>query len=298
MLDRIEFLVGEALNALRRNIWMTFAAITTSAVALFLLGGLGIIFLAFSNFMTDLGKKAEMKVMLSDKISDKDAVKLGDKILKIDGVSSIEFVSRDKGLKEMLVQNPDLDVEGLEIDNPLPNSYVVRVKDLRSFENVAGKLQKMQEVEPNGVKFPKEEKNFLADSIRVFQWLGLVLGSLMLVTSGVLIYNTIRMSVVSRRREIRIMQLVGATRFIVWAPMLLEGIIQGTFGGILATFVLWSAHTVVQRAIVQNLSAFGSGGQFPLQQAFLVLCIAGAIYGLVCSLIAVREPLQLGRKPA
>ena len=230
MLDRIEFLVGEALNALRRNIWMTFAAITTSAVALFLLGGLGIIFLAFSNFMTDLGKKAEMKVMLSDKVSDKDAQKLGDNILKIDGVSSIEFVSREKGLKEMLAQNPDLDVEGLEIDNPLPNSYVVRVKDLKTFENVADRLQKLPEVEPNGVKFPKEEKNFLADSIRVFQWLGLVLGSLMLLTSGVLIYNTIRMSVVSRRREIRIMQLVGATRFIVWAPMLLEGIIQGAFG--------------------------------------------------------------------
>ena len=117
----------------------------------------------------------------------------------------------------------------------------------------------------------------------------------MLVTSGILIYNAIRMTVLARRREIRIMQLVGATRFMVWAPMLIEGIVQGAIGGTLAALVLWSAHSIVQATIVKSLYAFSQMAAFPVNQAFLVLGLAGASYGLVCSMIAVREPLQFKR---
>ena len=117
----------------------------------------------------------------------------------------------------------------------------------------------------------------------------------MLVTSGILIYNAIRMTVLARRREIRIMQLVGATRFMVWAPMLMEGIVQGAIGGLLAALVLWFAHGVVQVTVVRSLYAFSKLGQFPVGQAIFFLGVAGAVYGLVCSMVAVREPLQFKR---
>ena len=295
MLDRIEFLIAEALSALRRNTWMTFAAVTTSAMALFLLGGMAFAYLGFANFVTELGKKAEMKVLISDKVPDKDATKLRDTFLALEGVSSVRFVPREQGLKELLAQNPEIDVEGLEIDNPLPNAYIVHVDDLKVFDQVANKIQSHKEVEKNGVKFPAEEQNFLSDSMRLVQMLGFILGGLMLVTSGILIYNAIRMTVLARRREIRIMQLVGATRFMVWAPMLIEGIVQGAIGGTLAALVLWSAHSIVQATIVKSLYAFSQMAAFPVNQAFLVLGLAGASYGLVCSMIAVREPLQFKR---
>lgn len=295
MLDRIEFLLSEAFIALRRNLWMTFAAISTSAMALFLLGGICFVYIGFASFVSHLGQKAEMKVILNDKVPDPAAKALGDKILKVSGVSSVRFIPRDEGLKELIKQNPDIDVEGLEIDNPLPNAYVVNVKDLKVFDTVAGQVQAFKEVEKDGVKFPAAEQNFLADSMRVTQWLGLVLGGLMLATSGILIYNAIRMSVLARRREIRIMQLVGATRFMVWAPMLLEGIVQGAIGGFLAALVLWMAHGIVQATVIRNLSAFGKLAPFPTSQVIPILLVAGACYGLVCSLVAVREPLQLRR---
>lgn len=298
MLDRIEFLLNEALVALRRNLWMTFAAISTSAMALFLLGGICLIYFGFAAFVSQLGQKAEMKVLVRDSVPDASAKALGDRLLKIDGVSSVRFVPRDVGLKQLIKDNPDIDVEGLEIDNPLPNAYVVNVKDLKAFQTVAATIQGLKEVEKDGVKYPAAEQNFLSDSIRVTQWLGLVLGGLMLVTSGILIYNAIRMSVLARRREIRIMQLVGATRFTVWAPMLIEGIVQGSIGGFLAALVLWMAHGVVQTTVIRNLSAFGRLSVFPYQQIIPALAIVGACYGLVCSLIAVREPLRLKRGAA
>lgn len=293
MLDRLEFLIGEAFSALRRNLWMTFAAVTTAAMALFLLGGMGWAYLGFTKFVTDLSKKAEMKVMLTDAVSDVRAKQFGDRLKAISGVSTVRFVPRDQGLKDLLRQNPDIDVEGLEIDNPLPNAYVVRVDDLKVFDRVAHQIQALKEVEKDGVKFPVDEQNFLADMMRLVQWLGLILGGLMLLTSGILIYNAIRMTVLARRREIKIMQLVGATRFTVWAPMLIEGIVQGLTGGILASLVLWSAYTVIQNTVIKALYAFGRLEAFPVSQAVMVLGLVGAVYGLVCSLIAVREPLRL-----
>lgn len=295
MLDRIEFLIAEAFVSLRRNLWMTFAAVSTAAMALFLLGWLAFAYLGFSKFVADLGKRAEMKVMLLDSVTDKDAAALNEKLKGLPGVASVRYVPREAGLKALMAQNPDLDIEGLEIDNPLPNSYVVRVQDLKEFDQVAARIRSMKEVEPNGVKYAAAEQEFLTDSMRVTQWLGAVLGGLMLLTSGVLIYNAIRMTVMARRREIRIMQLVGATRFMVWTPMLLEGIVQGLIGGALASLVLWSAYTVVQNIVVRNLTAFGTMGHFPITQALLVLGLVGGLYGFVCSLVALREPIRLRR---
>lgn len=293
MLDRLEFLIGEAFSALRRNLWMTFAAVTTAAMALFLLGGMGWAYMGFTSFVTDLSRRAEMKVLLNDDVTDAKAKAFSEKLKGIPGVAQVRFVPRDQGLKDLLKQNPDIDVEGLEIDNPLPNAYVVRVTDLKVFDSVAAQVQAQKEVERNGVKFPADEQNFLADSMRLIQWLGLILGGLMLLTSGILIYNAIRMTVLARRREIKIMQLVGATRFTVWAPMLLEGIVQGFAGGILAALVLWSAYTVIQNTVIKALYSFGKLAPFPVSQTLMILGAVGAVYGLVCSLVAVREPLQI-----
>lgn len=291
MLDRIEFLIVEAMVAMRRNTWMTFAAVTTAAMALFFLGGMGYVMLGLANFVADLGKKVEMKAFVRDTVTDAQAKALGDKILKLDGVASVRFVSRAAGLAEFVKENPSIDVRGLEIDNPLPNAYVVNVRDMKQFKSVAATLGQFKEIEPGGVKFPAEEQNFMADTLRIVPVLGLILGTLMLLTSGVLIYNAIRMTVLARRREIKIMQLVGATRFMVWAPMLIEGVVQGAFGGALAACVLACAHWTVQVTLIRNLTAMGRPIDFPLMTALVVLSCAGAVYGLVCSAMAVRGPV-------
>jgi cell division transport system permease protein len=205
MLDRIEFLIGESFSALRRNTWMTFAAVTTVCMAIFILGGLGLAFFSFRNVVVGLGQRAEMKVLLLDTLPDRDASLLQGQILAIPGVKSATFVPRSEGLKQLLKENPDIDVEGLQIDNPLPNAYVVRVTELKDFDTVADQVGKIKGVEPRGVKYPADEKNFLMDTVKVLQWLGMALGAIMLATSGILIYNSIRMSVVARRRDIRIM---------------------------------------------------------------------------------------------
>lgn len=287
MLDRAEFMLGEAFTSLRRNTWMTFAAVTTSAMALFIFGGLGLLYFSVAGFAENLQSRFEMSVFLKDtaKIQDIDSAKV--KIQKLPGVRSVKFNSKEEVLKKFIKQNPAIDVKGMGVGNPMPNEFVVGFSDLSTAAQVEEAIRKMEPVE--SVRVASEEQAFLQQSMGAIRWLGIVLGGLLLLTSGVLIYNTIRLTIISRYREIRIMRLVGATPGMIWTPMLIEGIIQGMMGGLLATLVLWSASMIV-RALVSTVQAFqGSDGVSVIRLAILMMAIGGA-YGLVCSIIAIREP--------
>jgi cell division transport system permease protein len=298
LLDRLEFLLSEAFVSLRRNTWMTFAAVTTAAMALFLLGGLVFAVVGLGRLVGNMGDRLEMKVFLKDSVPIERARGLRETLLKIDGVSTVRFVPKDEGLRQFLKDNPNIDLEGLEIDNPLPDAYVVRVRNEGFFNEAAWAIQALPEVEPDGVKYPAEEKDFLAGLMRAVPWFGVTTGGIMLATSGILIYNAIRMTIVARRREIRIMNLVGATRAMVWTPLLIEGAVQGALGGFLATLVLWAAHRIIDRTVFSKLDALGAFSQFPFQAALVWLVAAGAAYGTLCSLIAVRDPAQWRKRAA
>jgi cell division transport system permease protein len=112
---------------------------------------------------------------------------------------------------------------------------------------------------------------------------------LLLVATGILIYNTIRLTIVSRRLEIRIMQLTGASRFVVRVPFIIEGSVQGLIAGGFAGGMLYAADRVVTQQLAQQNIQFAA---FPTTQAIWLAVAVGGGYGLVCSFVAVRAPLR------
>ncbi len=154
--------------------------------------------------------------------------------------------------------------------------------------NIALQIQSHPAVEPGGVVYFDEERQMLTQVLDLVKKLGGVLGGLMLLTSGVLIYNAIRLTILSRRREIRIMQLIGATHFTIIIPLLIEGIFQGTAGGALAAGLLAFSHMSLQH-LLENFTIMNHLSQFPLSESIAVLSVIGAAYGLCCSGMAVIE---------
>lgn len=294
MLDRIEFLFGEALVALRRNGWMSFAAITTVAMAVFLLAGLVQVYTGIAKLTEGAGKRLTVRVFIRDTVPDAEASALGAQIKAMPGVSFVRFVPRRTGLEEFQKKNPEIDVTGLYEANPLPNCFHVSIADQQDFDSVVTSLKSMKEVEPNGVKFPSDVQEFLKELQSTVPVLGLTLGITMLVTSGILIYNAIRMTVVARRREVGIMLLVGAKRTMVWAPMVLEGLMQGSVGGILAGATLLTGHHFVRQVVQERMGNMATIPSMSVGTTLLVLGLVGAAYGTLCSVIAVREPWRQG----
>ncbi len=290
MLDRIEFLMVEAFTSLRRNTWMTFSAVTTSATALMLLGGLGLIYMSIMEFASSLPSKLEMRVMMKMDLPREEVGRVGLAIRAIPEVARVELVSREAAWEKARLSFP-AETEGME--NVLPDAYKVTMRDVGQADVVAQKIEEISG--QDGVEYFREEYNLIDQTIRLIRLIGAALGGLMLLTSGVLIYNSIRLAIVARSKEIRIMQLVGAARSTIWIPLLIEGVVQGALGGLLAATVLWPAYNTVQ-SMSESLAFLGEGrAKYPALLAYGCLVSIGAVYGLLCSVIAVRERRQRAR---
>jgi cell division transport system permease protein len=288
MRDRLQFLLSEAFTALRRNGLMTFAAVSTSAVALFLLGGLAYVYMRVSAAAEDVSGKFEMRVWLKEQTTVAQVKEVAKKIRAIDGVKEARWVPKEHEWQRQRQEMPDV-TEDLE--NPFPHSFKVVLTDLSKASDVSTKIQMLPSVETDGVTYMKAEQQFMDELLRFLRWLGFGLGGLLLATAGILIYNAIRLTIFARRREIRIMELVGASQFTVRTPFIIEGAVQGAVGGALAALLILAAQSAVQRQVVaiQPLTKFAP---FPLWTAMGLLAIAGGIFGSLCSTLALREPLR------
>ncbi|BBO22722.1 MAG: hypothetical protein AMXMBFR19_13540 [Chthonomonadaceae bacterium] len=290
MLDRIEFLLGETFVALRRNGLMTVAAVSTATVALFLIGGLGFLYLKLYEYANSIPSRFEMRAFFKTGTTYDEIRKTAEAARKIEGVALVQWIPRDKAWEKQRQQYPEL-TEGIE--NPLPDALKIKVDDLSKTESVAAAVSAIPTIETGGVKYLDDLVRQLDDMMRMVRLLGLFLGGLSIITSGILISNAIQMTIHSRRREIKIMQLVGAAHRTIQIPLVLEGVVQGMVGGVLATLLLWASHGAIVRMLDQ-FSTVSEPGPFPLSAMFAVLLAAGGVCGFVFSGIAARSPLKYG----
>lgn len=297
MFDRLEFLLGEALVAMRRNFLMTFAAISTAAVALFLLGGLAYIYLRVSQFASDVSGKFEMRVWLKEKPADangpaitftaKDIPPIISRIRAVKGVKTAVWVPKEKEWEKMKQDDPRM-TQGIEI-NPLGQSFKVVLSDLSVAGSVEDEISGMKEVED--VLYLKDEQEMTDQALGFVRWMGGGLGSILIITAAILIYNAIRLTILARRREIRIMQLVGASKFTVRTPFLIEGLIQGAVGGTIAALLIRAAQSVIERQ-TEAMHFTMHIPTFPTGFAIALLATIGGLFGMLCSYLAIREPLR------
>lgn len=295
MLDRIEFLLTEALTAMRRNWLMSFAAVSTLAVALFLLGGLGYVLIRMNAAAEDLSGRFEMRVWLRDNVTKEQISEIAKELRTIKGVKEARWVPRDIEWKRQIELTPEV----AYFDNPFPHSFKVILTELSAGPTVVAKIKAMPKVD--AVEYLSAEQKFMEELMNFLQWLATFVGGLLIVTSGILIYNAIRMNILARWREVRIMELVGASRSTVRIPFILEGMLQGLLGGIVATFLIYAAQQAVASQI-KDLFMRGSLltveqsadelSRFPFELALLILGAAGILFGGFCSFLAVREPVR------
>lgn len=287
MLDRIGFIFSEAFTALRRNSLMSLAAVTTVAISLFILGGLGYTYFRLSEVLQSLPARLDSRVyfvrgvtmdQIKETLAGVRAMPEVDKAVWIPATTAWEkFIKTDphpmwKDLKRV----------------PYPEALKVTWKDLSKASMAAGRIRRMSLVRK--VDQPEDAQKLVAQSMELVRRVGIGLGGILLLTGGILIFNAIRLTILSRRREIRIMQLVGASRATIQTPFVIEGIIQGILGGVLAWTVLWATRAALMNVILQSNLPITLPE--PNAMALGALCAAGAIYGLVCSLMAVREPTR------
>ncbi len=288
---RVKFFLGEVLRNFTRNAGMQATAIGTVAITIVLLGAFLFIREAAAGVGTDMLSQIEISVYFNNDATTRVEDALRATLARDPRVASMDFVPRKQGLEELRGTTRGAIDTSLLTENPLPDKMRVKVKDPSMVPSVAAEMRKLNGV--NNVVYPQTVIERLLQLGGVLRRVGIGVIVALLVVAGIIISNTIRLTVFARRREISIMQLVGATNMYIRAPFICEGFLDGVIGSLIAVVLLVAARMLLWPKLVValpwlQLSAAHVDGVAIVGYLFL----AGGAIGVVSSWISVGRHLR------
>ena len=293
-LQTSEYFIQEVFRSLRRNNWMSFASIGTVAVSLFVLGVFLLLVLNMNRMASTLESQVQISVYLEDGLKEADRKDIATDIEALQGIESITYVDKDEAktrLEERLGDQKYL-LDALGDKNPLPDSFEVVVKSPDLVETAATAIARMDGVEE--AKYGQDVIEHLFAITRLIRVFGLVLMALLAGATLFIISNTIRLTVFARRKEIAIMKYVGATDWFIRWPFLMEGMVLGFVGGIIAAIALRSFYAAMAAKITDTLTFFPLMPQYPAMNYITVaLLLAGMAIGALGSAVSLKRFLKV-----
>lgn len=290
-------LIGQGIKGVWRNRMMSFASFCIMLVSLLLVGLTVLLALNLDKAIESMEAKNEIIVIIKDEVSSGDMAQLGDDINKLANVSSAIFFSRDSAWENMV---EDMSPEEQELfhyadgKNPLPDTYRVQVKDVSLMANTSVQISAFDLVE--SVESPDEYVDVL---INIRNVLSLILVAIVIALTGVcmiIISNTTRASVFSRRKEINIMRYVGATNTFIRIPFFVEGMLIGVVAGTVAMLLTKFVYQGVYSVLVDDLniaSILGISSLYSFSEIHKLVAVAyiltGAVIGAIGTTISTRK---------
>ena len=288
-----EYIIRETMISLKRNSWMSFASIGTVAVSLFVLG-MFLILVVNMNRMTDsLESQVEISVYVKDEVNEAGVRTLEERITAMQGIESVKFVDREKAMERFRDRLGDQQflLDALGDKNPLPNSFEVRVVRPDMVRTAAEAIAELPGVET--AKYGQDVVEHLFDITRLVRLFGLALMFVLALATLFIISNTIRLTVFARRKEVAIMKYVGATDWFIRWPFLLEGVVLGCLGGIVAALVLRGAYRIIAAKIYDTLAFFPLIPENPfLHYVTAAILVCGMLIGALGSTISLKKFLK------
>ena len=284
---RWSFFLREALRGLRRSSAPALAALLTVLLTAVVLGVFIPIVQATTGTANEVRSRVVVDVYVKDSTTQLEQAELRKAIEDTANVKSVEFISKGEALARAQDKNPKAFEEGAELlgSNPLPASFRVHPDDPDRLEEIVTRLNAGSEPQLaaiDEVRDREEDTNKILSATGLVKALTAGLAVLLVLASIALIANTIRLSIFARRREVEVMKLVGATNWFIRWPFVIEGMIVGFLGGLLAVLLL----AIVKTTFIDPLSdrfellAAPDTIDFPLLVVLLMFaCIAVSALG-------------------
>jgi cell division transport system permease protein len=298
------YFVREALSSFRRNWVMSFVAVITIYLSLLLVGVFVVSGMLVNNIVTGVEQKVNITIFVKDGAAQGDVKALQDSMVANPAVKNVSYVSKEQALqrfKQQMKESPEI-IKQLDT-NPLPASLEIELKDPKTVKAVVAQV-KSDPSFPKVISHPADPERDLRygqqiiDRLFAFTQVVRVVESVFIamlgVVSVVLIGNTIRLAIYSRRREIGIMRLVGASNWFIRTPFLFEGMLQSIIGALLAILTLVALQAFVMpkiELVLQFLHLTLSGAA--LAQLAGILLVSGVVIGLLGSATALRRYLRV-----
>jgi cell division transport system permease protein len=290
----ITYFVREAFISLWRGRRSTTLSIVTIAAAVLVLGGFLLITSNLQRVIARWSESAELSVYLRDGISPEEQAAVDRLLADSALVTAREYVSKDDAVGRFREDFPDLAAAAAVLsDNPFPASIEVRLKagdtSGEALEQLARRLARAPGV--SDVRYDRQWIERAAGAIALVQWAGFVLAAILIVAAGLTVANVVRLALYARQDEIEIQQLVGAPLAYIRGPFVMEGILQGGAGAILAALLLHAGYVVAHARFARIASSAidASLVQFLPASHVALLILGGMVVGCAGGLVAARS---------
>jgi cell division transport system permease protein len=300
-MSRLIFFFQEALRALKRNGAPSLAAIVTTVVTVVLLGMLIPIFQTAQGKSEEVRDQLNVQYELYDDATQAEIAGLKRKLEAIPHVAEVTFVSKSEALATLKGELKDKSIVEELHTNPLPNSFEVKADDAANLASVR------KAVYPNGPEgaaispiivkpFDRQQSSEKIEQVTSALKIVLtVITALLVLASLMLVGNTIRLSIYTRRREVEVMRLVGATRWFIRWPFMIEGVVVGFAGGLLAILILWLGKITIVDPLSNSIGVLAAQNSSTLGFPALVaiLFAASILVSTIGSGVTLRRFLKV-----
>ena len=294
-------ILSTTLSNIKSNKQLFLASVGTITIALSILGLFLFVYVNLNSVLSFWNDQVQLVVYLDDDITGKEKKRLEEMISSHSQVDSSEFVSREKAWKnfQSMFSEKSAVLKGIGF-NPLPASFNLTLQPspdrLIAIQSLAGKLSGLEGVESleYGEEWISRFESFLI-LMRVFLW---ALGGLLCLGAVLIISNTVKLSVLSRKNEIELMLLTGATPGFIKFPFLLEGIFHGLLGATVSLGLMKGIHLYLVSQFQNSIDTFGRGMdfQFISMPFILIIVLASILVGWLGSYLSFQQFLGAYRK--
>lgn len=291
---RTGFFISRALTNIRQNVFVNVVTIGTITLALLIVSLFLLVFVNLESAAENWSERVQVTVYFDKELTGPEQASFRDKISALSGVSRINYVNRDEAFKRFKsrLRGQETLLDGVRSE-VLPTSFEIALKrsyrDTVSVETFVKALKRIPGI--TEVQYGEEWVRRFNSFLNFMRLLGALLGGFLVIAVIFIVSNTIKLTIYSRRDELEVMSLVGATRFFIKAPFLLEGLIQGFVGSVLSVALLSGLY----EAFLHNAGNFltfnpaASGLSFLPIEYIAALLIAGTLLGFIGSLTSLKR---------
>lgn len=297
---KISYIFRQAFKSMWRNRMMGLASIGSVTAVLVILGFVLIIILNVNN-MAMVAKETfdQIAVYIVEGLEEEQIEEMGKSFKQIDGVMGVAYQTKDYAL-ERVKEDWGEDAFLLQDlrNNPLPNTYIVQLSDVSKADEVTAQLQTFDGVEK--VRYYHDAVNSLIKISDFVKRFGAAIILILILISIFIISNTIKITVLSRQREIELMQYIGATNGYVRGPFMIEGIMLGLLGSLVAiTIIMLSYNYSINYlagkyvALISGMSGYLVGIEMVINDIVIIFMTIGIGIGILGSLVSLKKFLSV-----
>ncbi len=288
------FVIKEGFSSIGRAKLPAAITVTISFFALVLLGLFSTVSLSFFDVIQEIRSRVEVEVFLGESLNDAQAIEVVEQLKRLDGVREVDYVSKDQAA-QLFTRDFGEDIVKILGSNPLPRS--VKLKFFPEYarpENLEQLAPKIRLLTPDvDIRYNQSFLGQIEDNARIFTMVTGGIGLLISIATIVLIGYTIRLAMFSRKEKIKTMRLVGATAWLIGAPYIIEGALQGIIAGALAGGALYLLIHQLLISYEPDLYVIVRSSAMLVYPATVAL---GLLLGIFGSALSVRKYLRAAAK--